>query len=83
MDNKLVFKSFYDTYAPKIWGLILLANLPMSQSEAILINTLTKGWKNFNQNRLTQGQVLIMLINLARIEGLPVECLNPIFKHKL
>lgn len=83
MSNIVAFNVFYDTYAPKLWALILLANLLIEQSETMLCNTLTKGWKRFNQEELTERQALRMLISLAYNEDLPPTCLNVIFKHKL
>jgi hypothetical protein len=69
------FESFYDTYAPKLWGLILKADLPALQSESILLNTLTKAWLQRDLEAPTQPHFLTRLIGLACREGLPVKCL--------
>ena len=74
------FASFYDAYAPKLWGLILRADLTASQSETILINTLTKGWQELGPDRLTEKYSLSKLLNLAYREGLPTERLQTILK---
>ena len=49
-------------------GIIILSDLPMPESETILVNTLAKAWKQF----FTQ------LIGLSYKEGLPVDCLKAI-----
>ncbi|MBC3789137.1 hypothetical protein FHK02_5718 [Spirosoma sp. LMG 31448] len=69
------FMAFYDLYAPKLWGLILGANLPVPQAEAILLSTLTKAWQQFGPHILKQKYLLTQLLSIACREGLPVECL--------
>lgn len=66
------FTEFYDTYAPRLWGLILLANLPPSQSETILINTLLNAWQQVGQTSPIDDHYLSMILQLAYQEGLPV-----------
>lgn len=61
------FTLFYDQYAPKLWGLISLTSLSPSQSEAILINTLTKAWRQSDPLK----PFLSWLIGLAYQEALP------------
>lgn len=82
MNDKQAFIQFYDTYAPKLWGLILLANLSSAQSEAILTRTLIKGWEQLGKDSLRDERVLSILISLARREGLPCECLKTIPKPR-
>ncbi|GAB3718882.1 hypothetical protein GCM10027592_62100 [Spirosoma flavus] len=64
------FTKFYDKHAPRLWGLILLANLPPSQSETILINTIRKAWK---QAQLPQSDTFSFsqILLIAHQEGLP------------
>jgi len=81
--NQQDFTSFYDTYAAKLWGLILTANLPPSQSEAILINTLIKAWQQFDTHTLGEKHFLTRLVSLANQEGLPIECIRSIPRKKL
>ncbi|MBD2705773.1 hypothetical protein IC229_34535 [Spirosoma sp. BT702] len=76
------FSVFYATYAPKLWGLILTAKLPKTQSAAILINTITKGWKQLDQKKSNQQHILSWLIGLAYEEGLPKDCLAHFFRTK-
>ncbi|GAB4022749.1 hypothetical protein GCM10028808_71190 [Spirosoma migulaei] len=65
------FRLFYDQYAPKLWGLIILANLSASRSEAILMSTMTKAWQYPNPPWPDKKHVLTWLIGLAYTEGLP------------
>ena len=74
------FASFYDVYAPKLWGLTLMANLTASQSEAILVGTLTKGWQELGQDKLTEPYLLSKLLRIAHGEGLPMACLHSILQ---
>ena len=65
------FSAFYDQYVPKLWGIILSANLPSQQAETILLNTLIKAWPQIDLSTMTEGQVLVKLLVLACREGLP------------
>lgn len=80
--DQQAFCSFYDRYAPKLWGLILSATLPGPESEAILINTLTKAWKQFSPTERMEKYFLTRLIGLACQEGLPIDCVKAILKSK-
>ncbi|QKZ13822.1 hypothetical protein [Spirosoma sp. KUDC1026] len=66
------FTDFYDTYAPTLWGLILLANLPPSESETILANTLLKAWEQIQQPDSIDNYCLANILRIAYIEGLPI-----------
>ena len=81
LDQK-AFNTFYDTNAPRLWGLILTANLPAPQAETILLNTLIKAWQQFDHHSLTKKQFIAQLIGLACREGLPPQCLQAVFKPK-
>ncbi|QHV96317.1 response regulator [Spirosoma endbachense] len=72
-NNQQSFSDFYDTYAPRLWGIILLAKLPTAQSETILINTLKKAWQQVNQQILPVKPTFVSLLSLAYREGLPRE----------
>jgi len=72
------FTAFYDTYAPKLWGIILRANLPTPQAEQILLNTLTKAWQQFDPHTLNDKHLLSRLLRLACEQGLPPDCLKGI-----
>ncbi len=74
--NHQTFSSFYDVYAPKLWGIVVLANLPVAESETILINTLAKAWRQFGQGILNEKHIFTHLIILAHKEGLPVDYLK-------
>lgn len=74
------YASFYDVYAPKLWGLILLADLPIPESEAILTNTLAKAWKQFDKPARAEKHFFVRLIGLACQEGLPVNNLRAILR---
>lgn len=76
------FASFYDRYAPKLWGLIVLAKLPARQSEAMLSNTLMKAWQSPNHHSLTEQKMLRRLLALAGEEGLPPADRQAIFPAK-
>ncbi len=76
--NQRAYAAFYDTYAPSLWGIIMLANLPISQSEIILVNTLAKAWKQFDQRTRSEKHFFTRLISLAREEGLCTDCLKTI-----
>ncbi len=81
--DQKAFMSFYDLYAPKLWGLILKANLNSSQGEDILINTLIKAWQQYGPYLLGEKYLLTQLLKIAREEGMPIECLQAILKSKL
>ncbi len=70
--EQAVFTAFYQEYAPKLWGLIVEANLPVKKAEAILINTLVKAWP------LLDGEPspLARLLGLAYQQGLPIDGLR-------
>ncbi|GAB4023429.1 hypothetical protein GCM10028808_73870 [Spirosoma migulaei] len=69
--NQQAFTRFYDTYAPKVWGLILRAKLPSLQSERILSNTFKKAWPQLSQQTSTNASTFTWLLSLAYSEGLP------------
>ncbi len=72
--SERAYEAFYERYASKLWGIILLANLPVSpHSETILINTLSKAWQQQDKDKLSGNGVLAHLVNLAYGEGLPRE----------
>lgn len=75
------FAFFYDEYAPKLWGLIIRANLPASVSERILANTFSKAWPPPHRQSLSGHQLLTWLLRLAYAEGLPVVTLPPELKR--
>ncbi|WP_020602760.1 hypothetical protein [Spirosoma spitsbergense] len=75
------FISFYDTQAPKLWGLILLANLPLSTSEGILTNTFIKAWQDLDNTPFTKNYSFTQLIDLACKEGLPIGCLKALLNR--
>ena len=76
--NQQAFASFYDAYAPKLWGIILLANLPSSQSETILVNTLLKAWQHPGRKAILEKRAFTWLLGLAYAEGLPANTLRSI-----
>jgi hypothetical protein len=76
--DQRAYNSFYDTYAPKLWGIIILSDLPMPESETILVNTLAKAWKQFDQHTRSEKHFFTQLIGLAYKEGLPVDYLKAI-----
>jgi hypothetical protein len=76
--DQRAYNSFYDTYAPKLWGIIILSDLPVPESETILVNTLAKAWKQFDQHTRSEKHFFTQLIGLAYKEGLPVDCLKAI-----
>lgn len=78
--NPPTYSSFCDTYAPKLWGLIMAAQVAAPQAEAMLINTLTKAWQQFDHATLNDKYVLSRLLTLAAQEGLPLEGLKAIFR---
>lgn len=80
--NYQAFLSFYDTYAHKLWGLILTAKLPVAKSEIILLNTLTKAWQQIDLSLLKEKYLLAQLLKIAYKEGLPIECLQTVLKAK-
>ena len=79
--DQQAFTSFYDDYAPKLWGIIVLANLPMPESEAILVNTLAKDWKQFDQRTRSEKHFFTRMIDFAHQEGLPIDHLKAILKR--
>ena len=78
LKNQQTFTAFYDAYAPKVWGIILAANLPLLQSETILINTLTEAWRQLDLSILEDKYVLAILLKIACKEGLPMNVLQTI-----
>lgn len=81
--DRQTFTAFYEAYAPKLWGLIVEAQLPKAQAEAILTNTLIKAWQQLDQNRLVDKQGLMQLIGLACREGLPIKYVQTILTSTL
>lgn len=80
--DQQIFTEFYDTYAPRLWGIILLANLPTPQSETILTNTFTKAWRQIRQKPPTKLNVT-WLLSLAYSEGLPRKAVREILLSKI
>lgn len=74
------FGVFYATYAPKLWGLMRLANLPPARSETTLVNVLVKAWQHPDRQLAIDKQPVIWLLSLAHAEGLPAIPLTAIFK---
>ncbi len=74
------FTAFYDAYAPKLWGLIQVANLPAAQSEKILASTLINAWRHPDQHKCLEEGSICWLIGLAHAAGLPVTTLKFVFK---
>ncbi|MBC7568915.1 MAG: hypothetical protein H7319_04165 [Spirosoma sp.] len=75
------FAFFYDEYAPKLWGLILQADLPASVSERILLNTFGKAWPHPHRQAVEGHQMITWLLGLAYAEGLPAVTLPPELKQ--
>ncbi|MBO0931682.1 hypothetical protein [Fibrella aquatilis] len=76
------FAVFYAAHAPRLWGLILAANLPTPQAETILSNTLIKAWQHPDcQSSPTTSQSCNWLLRLACKEGLPHSALRAIFNR--
>ena len=80
--DQRAFHLFYDTYAPIVWGLIVKANLPASQAEAIFINTFVKVWQQRDEQAPGESLSITRLVGLACKEGLPIEALQSILKPK-
>lgn len=70
------FILFYDRYAPKVWGLILSADLPESVAKTILVRTFVNAWQHPHRLVIGQNQVLTFLLSLAYAEGLPPDRLQ-------
>ena len=70
------FSAFYDQYVPKVWGVILGADLPPQQAETILLNTLIKAWSQIDLSTMTERQVFVKLLVIACREGLPNDYLR-------
>ncbi|XAZ82104.1 hypothetical protein A6C57_27560 (plasmid) [Fibrella sp. ES10-3-2-2] len=77
------FEAFCQTFAPKLWGIILLANLPVVTSEDILVNTLVAAWQQRATQPLTGDYVLSGLIRLAHQQGLPYERVQALLSSRL
>ncbi|GAB3220370.1 hypothetical protein [Spirosoma arcticum] len=73
------FTSFYDQYAPKLWGFILSADLPTSASKTILVSTFIKAWQHPHRQLIGENQLLTLLLSLAYAEGLPRGTLTSVF----
>lgn len=65
------FILFYDQYAPKLWGLILSADLPESAAKTILVRTFVNAWQHPHRQVTGVNQLLTFLLSLAYVEGLP------------
>jgi len=81
--SQSAFELFYQQHAPKLWGIILLANLPVSLSEDILVDTLTAAWQQRQDHALEGTYVLSWLITLAHRAGLPYERVQAILAARL
>ncbi|NID12920.1 hypothetical protein [Fibrivirga algicola] len=77
------FNVFYERFAPKLWGIILLANLPVAHSEEILIKTMQNAWAERSQHPATDRYYLSRLISIAHAEGLPYERVQSFLKSRL
>ncbi|GAB2553571.1 hypothetical protein [Spirosoma areae] len=73
------FVLFYDQYAPKLWGLILTADLGASASKTILVRTFMKAWPHPHRQVVGEHQLLTFLLSLAYAEGLPLGTLTSVF----
>lgn len=78
--DQRAYALFYDTYAPKLWGIILLSDLLMPESETILVNTLAKAWTQFDHHTRSEKRFFTQLVGLACKEGLPVDHLKAILR---
>lgn len=74
------FGVFYATYAPRLWGLMRLANLPPARTETIMVNVLVKAWQHPDRQLAIAKQPVSWLLSLAYAEGLPATPLASIFK---
>jgi CheY-like chemotaxis protein len=81
--NQQAFALFYDTYSPRLWGIILLAKLPAAQAETILINTFKKAWQPLGQHTLRVELTFPDLLTIAYGEGLSREHLQNSLLPKL
>ncbi len=77
--ERQAFDAFYAYYAPKLWGVILAANLPTHQSRTILMNTILTAWQHPSRHKLVDKQVLSWLTGLACAEGLPAGAVKSVF----
>ncbi|AUD05870.1 hypothetical protein [Spirosoma pollinicola] len=66
------FREFYATYAPRLWGFVLLAHLPATQSETILINTVRKAWQQLQSPIQSNTPCFSHILRVAYLEGLPI-----------
>lgn len=71
-DRLQEFHVFYDTYAPRLWGLLLKAGLSDTESEAILLNTLSHAWPQYNQATIDPRHFFAQLVGIAHQAGLPL-----------
>jgi hypothetical protein len=69
--NRRTFSLFYDRYASRLWGLLLEANLPGQQAEAILCTTLSEAWKRLERHTLSEKDFFVWLVSLACQQGMP------------
>ncbi|MBO0952954.1 hypothetical protein [Fibrella forsythiae] len=81
--DQQAYYAFYQQYAPRLWGVILLANLPVSHSEVILANVLVKAWQEQDSYPLTAPHVLSYLIGLSHKLGLPLERVQAVLRSRL
>ncbi|MBO0952956.1 hypothetical protein [Fibrella forsythiae] len=81
--NQQLYYDFYARYAPKLWSIILLADLPSLQAEVVLANTLIKAWQQQDTYPLTSPYMLSHLIGLAYREGLPTERAQVLLRARL
>lgn len=81
--SQRAFETFYNTYAHKLWALILVANMPASESETILIKTLTKAWLHPGRQVYIARHPFIWLLQLAYLEGLPTDTLKPVIRANI
>ncbi len=73
------FSVFYATYAPKLWGLMRLANLSPARSESMLVDVLVKAWQHPDRQLAVDKQPVSWLLSLAYAEGLPATTPASIF----
>lgn len=71
----------YDLHGPKLWGLIVKANLPQRQSEAVLLNAFVNAFKQIHEQQITEKEFFTALLRSALAEGLSLTCLQPIFSR--
>ncbi len=76
--GRQTFDAFYARYAPKLWGIILVADLPAAQAQTILVNTFTNAWQHPDCQHNIANHPFGWLVRLACAEGLPTDTLKSV-----